>query len=135
MLGRFVDCHAVQRVATPSNRTENEGCVQFGRTQMDNGAVFALPLGLLLPPAGTVENLMAVAAVAATHIGFQPLRIEPTFMVLGHAAGVAAALSIAANVSMRDVDPALLQEALRADGAIMAREQMPASAPGPVRCA
>ena len=130
----FIDCHAVQRVAQPGNRTENEGCVQYGRDLMDQGAVFGLPFGLMLPPAATVSNVMATAALSASHIGFQPLRIEPTFMVLGQAAGTAAALSLNASTPLHQLDPATLQAALQATGAILSRAAMPSSAPGPVHC-
>ena len=77
---------------------------------------FDLPYWLLLPPTSarnpspqTVSepptphsrshdhhaplNLLSVCAPSASHVGFSSLRLEPTLMVLGQAAGAAASLA------------------------------------------
>jgi hypothetical protein len=47
--------------------------------------------------------------------------MEPTFMMLGEAAGTAAALSIKSNVSVQAVDYASLRQRLTASGLRLAR--------------
>jgi hypothetical protein len=135
----FIDVHAVQRVAVAPNSSvvsasgsaappplvlRNEGCVQIGRSRMDQGAIFPIPYGVMVPPPGSARNLLVAGAVSSSHIGYQAFRVEPTFMVLGQAAGTAAALAVA-NTSAsgrgctRCVDGGVLQARLRAGGQVI----------------
>jgi len=50
-------------------------------------------------------------------VGYGCLRLEPQLMVLGQAAGVAAAQSLAQGVDVQDIDVARLQTRLRTLGA------------------
>ena len=56
-------------------------------------APHTLPASIMLPPA--VPNLLAPVAVGASHVGFSSVRLEPTWMLLGGAAGMLAALAVA----------------------------------------
>ena len=56
-------------------------------------APHTLPGSIMLPPA--VPNLLAPVAVGASHVAFSSVRLEPTWMLLGGAAGMLAALAIA----------------------------------------
>lgn len=116
----FIDCHAVQRVAV-GNATRNEGCAQVGRTVMDAGGMFGIPYGLLVPGARTVGNLLVPGAPSASHIGFQAFRVEPTYMVLGEAAGTAAALLLrgGGGGTVQALDTAELRGLLRASGQVL----------------
>ena len=131
----FLDSHPVRRVAAagwlgsnvPARQRgsgpmlQNEGCLQSPR----GSAGWEIPFGIMVPPNGSVVNLLVVCAPSATHVGFQALRVEPTFMTLGHAAGVAAALTVARQVpSPKTVGAAALQAALRRQGAILDRADM-----------
>ena len=129
----FLDSHPVRRVAAagwlgqddvPGDSAptlQNEGCLQSPR----GAAGWEIPFGIMVPPNGSVTNLLVVCAASATHVGFQALRVEPTFMTLGHAAGVAAALTVARRAtSPKMVGAAALQAALRRQGAIIDRAGM-----------
>ena len=51
---------------------------------------------VVTPQRAELSNLLVTATPSGSHIGFSSLRMEPTFMVLGHSAGTAAAI-FAAN--------------------------------------
>ncbi|MFA0746839.1 FAD-dependent oxidoreductase, partial [Fervidibacter sp.] len=77
-----------------------------------------------------VDNLLVCGAVSATHIGFGTLRLEPVWMALGQAAGVAAHLALASSprppshatrpASVRSVPVDQLQRLLLQQGQVIA---------------
>ena len=71
---------------------------------------YTVPYGVILPP--NVDNLLLPVPVSGSHIGFSTLRMEPCWMALGQAAGVAASLAIDDKCKVRNVDIAMLQAAL-----------------------
>jgi hypothetical protein len=76
-------------------------------------SAFDLPYWLLLPPAGDAgPSILSPCAPSASHVGFSSLRLEPTFMILGQAAGVAAALAARGGVRPGKVDTKHLQRIL-----------------------
>jgi hypothetical protein len=67
-----------------------------------------------------VPNLLASGrCISATHEGMAGARVMGTCMAIGQAAGTAAALAVAAGVDPAALDVRALQEALRADGALV----------------
>ena len=58
-----------------------------------------------------------MGAPSATHIGLSTLRMEPQFMIMGHAAGVAASLAVENDLPVKRVDVIALRERLLAGGA------------------
>jgi FAD-dependent oxidoreductase family protein len=67
-----------------------------------------------------VDNLLVSGrCISATHQGMGSSRVMGTCMAIGQAAGTAAALAVRAGVDPRDVDVDALQQALRADGALV----------------
>ena len=80
------------------------------------GRDYYTPYRALLPK--KVDQLI----IAGRHYSAEPAaqkmsREIPPCMVQGEAAGVAAALSLQGNVSLRDVDPSAIQKQMRAQGA------------------
>ena len=59
-----------------------------------------------------VDNLLLPVPVSGSHIGFSTLRMEPCWMALGQAAGIAASLAIDRKVAVQDVDMSILQDLL-----------------------
>ena len=76
-------------------------------------APFAMPYDAMLPKAAQAANLLGPVAVSATHVRYNAVRLEPTWMILGHAAGAAAALCAKDGISAHDVDVQSLQKLLR----------------------
>ena len=78
---------------------------------------FQIPYRSLVPK--TVDGLLVPVACSASHVGYQTIRMEPVFMALGEASGIAAAQAAAAKVELRNIDvPALQREILRRGGVI-----------------
>jgi hypothetical protein len=78
---------------------------------------YTVPYGVMVPK--KVDNLLTPVPVSGTHIGFSTLRMEPCWMALGQAAGVAAAIAIDDGVTPRAVDVAKVQGQLLKQGAVL----------------
>ncbi len=76
---------------------------------------YQIPYGTLVPKEMT--NLLVPVAASSTHVGFCALRLEPIWMSLGQAAGHAAHLARAQEVSVQKVPVDKLQQRLHAAGA------------------
>jgi hypothetical protein len=101
------DCHGIQLIQT-EHGIKLEG--DF------NGAAdpYEIPYRCLTPHG--VRNLLVVAAISASHVAYSSVRMEPVFMMLGHAGGLAAHLAVTGRTSVQDVSIEALQKKLRADG-------------------
>jgi hypothetical protein len=77
-----------------------------------------LPYRILVPK--RVDGLLVPVACSASHVGYQTIRMEPVFMALGEASGIAAAQAASTQVELRNVDvPALQREILKRGGVIL----------------
>ncbi len=80
------------RPPAPLYPTLVEGDFAFSTTP------FQIPYGVIVPKG--VSNLWVPVAVSASHVGYSALRLEPTWTALGHAAGLAAHLSLKRRFSV-----------------------------------
>jgi hypothetical protein len=78
---------------------------------------YTIPYGVIVPK--RIDGLLIPVPVSGTHIGFSTLRMEPCWMALGQAAGIAASLSLRHDGPLREVDVAELQEELLRQGAVL----------------
>jgi FAD dependent oxidoreductase len=76
----------------------------------------------LRPRAAECSNLLVPCCVSASHAAFGSVRMEPVFMMLGHAAGTAASLAVERNVAVQEVSYPLLRERLLAEKQILEYE-------------
>jgi|UniRef100_UPI0037842792 hypothetical protein len=108
-LGCFpVDSHVVRRLATPDGKEViNEGGF------LVIPPIYEIPYRVLTPKAAECENLLVTCALSSSRVAFNSLRVEPTWMMLGQAAGTAAALAQKGKISVQRVDAAELQRRLR----------------------
>lgn len=92
-----------------------------GEEQKDDGAqpeerVYEIPYGSLVP--WKIDNLLiAGRCISSTHEGQSAIRIQPTCMAMGEAAGVAASICVLDNVIPRKINMSLLQSTLIKEGA------------------
>ena len=73
----------------------------------------------MLPKHTEATNLLVPVAFSASHVAYSSVRMEPQYMILGQAAGAAAAMAITANSAMQDIATDKLTAKLRSQGAMM----------------
>jgi hypothetical protein len=82
-----------------------------------------LPYRLLVPKC--VDGLLVPVACSASHVGYQTIRMEPVFMALGEACGIAAKTAIDAKTELRAVDVATVQREILKRGGVILYEAQP----------
>jgi hypothetical protein len=113
-LGSYnADSHHVQRVPDAEGAALNEGDFQVPVKP------YAIPYRSLLPKAEECANLLVPVCLSASHVAYGSIRMEPVYMILGQAAGVAASLAVERS-SVQEVPVGRLQERLRAQKAVLA---------------
>ncbi len=112
----FVDCHHVQRVAVSATQFMNEGRIWEKVEQP-----YEISYKIITPRAQHCKNLLVPVAVSASHVAFCSLRVEVTWMQLGHAAGIAAAIAAREKRPVQLIDILKLQQQLRTEGVIFKR--------------
>jgi hypothetical protein len=84
---------------------------------------FQLPYRIMLPR--HVDGLLVPVACSTTHVGYQTLRMEPVFMALGEAAGIAGAFAAATNTEPRRLDVTAVQREIIRRGGVILYENAP----------
>lgn len=111
-----IDAHNAQRFYQVENGVtwvRNEGDVE----KDGNLGPGSMPYSMLVPKRAELTNLIVPIACSASHIGFGTIRLEPQWMMLGQAAGLAAAQAVSAGIAVQDVNVTTLQAQLTALGA------------------
>ncbi len=83
-----------------------------------NGKYYTIPYRALIPRR-SVNLLVAGRCISSTHEAQASYRIMPTVCTLGQAAGLAAAMAKASDISVREIDVPALRDKLRAAGAVI----------------
>lgn len=108
-----MDSHNTQRYAK-DGRVWNEGDVQVG-----GFSPYPISYRSIVPKKSQCSNLLVPVCLAASHISYGSIRMEPVFMVLGQSAATAAAFAIDGNSAVQDVPYSKLRERLLADEQIL----------------
>jgi hypothetical protein len=117
-----MDSHNVHRYVTKEGYVRNEGDIQVGVSP------YPISYRSIRPQKAECENLLVPVCLAASHIAYGSIRMEPVFMVLGQSAATAASQALDANVAVQDIDYGKLKERLLEDHQVL-------SWAGPVRTA
>ena len=93
-----MDSHNVHRYVTKDGKVRNEGDIQVGVSP------YPISYRSIRPKKSECENLLVPVCLAASHIAYGSIRMEPVFMVLGQSSATAACQAIDANVAVQDID-------------------------------
>jgi len=115
------DSHNVQRFVQPDGSVQNEGNMEV-RVEP-----YQIPYRIMLPRRAEAANLLVPVPFSASHVVYSSMRMEPQYMMIGQAAGVAAALALRHGVGVHDVDVTELHRELKSQG--MTDVYDPATAP------
>ena len=91
-----------------------------GRVHLDGffgyeSVPYTIPFGVMVPK--EVGNLLFPVPVSGSHVGFSTMRMEPCWMALGEAAGVAAAIAVREGLPVQDLPVPSIQDRLLDEGA------------------
>jgi hypothetical protein len=81
---------------------------------------YGIPYRSMLPQPSDCSNLIVPVCISASHVAFASVRMEVQYQMLGHAAGLAAAHSLRAELDPHDIDRRILLDDLRAQGQVLA---------------
>ena len=105
-----MDSHNCQRIVVEKDgvpMVKNEGNVE-----QKVGGPFPISYRSLTPRREECTNLLVPIAMSASHIAYGSIRMEPVFMVLGQACGIAAAL---AEGMVQEVDASQIRGIMQTD--------------------
>jgi hypothetical protein len=107
------DSHNIQRVAMPDGTVKNEGDVQVPVEP------YEIAYRSITPRGSETDNLLVPVCLSASHAAYSSVRMEPQYMIIGQAAGVAAAIAVHRQRRVQEVGISELQERLQRHGAIL----------------
>lgn len=114
-MGSFlIDCHIVQRILAEDGTVRDEGSFQ------DTPALpYQIAYRSLTPKRAECENLLVPVCLSASHIAYCSIRMEPVYMAMGHASGLAAVQALRGRTSVQAIDVPALQKKLREQKAVL----------------
>jgi len=116
-----IDIHVVQRLAFLINTqlvADNEG-----QLVVSTEKPYGISYNIMLPSRKKLTNLLVPVCNSASHVAYGAIRVEPTFVQLGQAAGIASTLALKQSIAVQDVQPSQIQTILKKQGA----EYLPSS--------
>ena len=114
-----IDSHDCQRVATKDG-VINEGTIMPVRMKgRPHGYPYHVPYRAITPLDAECSNLLVPVALSCTHVAYSSIRVEPTWMILGQSAGIAAALSAKQNLAVQRLPYPALRERLLAQKQVL----------------
>ena len=127
-----IDSHDCQRIATADGAVVNEGTIfpvrMSGRR---HGYPYQVPYRSILPKPQECDNLLVPVALSCTHVAISSIRVEPTWMILGQSAGIAAALAAGDDVAVQELPYPKLRAQLLAAGQVLELPELPPLPPKP----
>ncbi len=105
--GYALDSHVVQRVVI-NDHVENEGNIS-----VHGFDPYPISYRSIIPKRTEIHNLCVPVCVSSSHAAYGSLRMEPVFMALGQASGVAAFMAMKEGRILQDLSAQAIQKELR----------------------
>jgi hypothetical protein len=127
-----IDSHDCQRIARADGTVIDEGTIMPQRMPgRRHGYPYHVPYRSLLPKKSECENLLVPVALSATHVAYCSIRVEPTWMILGQSAGIAAAMAADRGAAAADLAYPELRARLLAQKQVLDLPVLPDLPPEP----
>jgi ribulose 1,5-bisphosphate synthetase/thiazole synthase len=81
-----------------------EGNMFVGGAVGPTNSPYPIPYRAIVPKKHECTNLLVPVLFSASHLGYASARMEPTFMVVGESAGIAAIHALEENVPVQDIE-------------------------------
>ncbi|MBB5438156.1 hypothetical protein HDC92_001831 [Pedobacter sp. AK017] len=121
-----IDSHDCQRIATADGGFINEGTIFPAHVKGRYiGQPHQIPYRAITPKPAECTNLLVPVCVSSTHVAFSSIRVEPTWIVLGQSAGIAAAMAVEQAVNVQDISYPALAQRLKTQKQILNLPQLP----------
>ncbi len=115
-MGSFIiDCHIVRRIVTEDGAVADEGSFPDSPVKP-----YQIPYRSIVPKPEQCTNLLVPVCISASHVAYCSIRMEPQYMMMGHAAGLAAAEAARSNRTVQAIDVETLRAKLREQKAVLA---------------
>jgi hypothetical protein len=101
-----IDSHNCQRIVV-DGMVRNEG-----NTYISGFPPYPVSYRAIIPKRVEVKNVIVPVCLSASHSVYGSIRMEPVFMVLGQASGLAASMAINENKPVQEIDVTKLQNEL-----------------------
>jgi len=115
-----MDSHNTTRYVTKEGFVRNEGDIQIGTRP------YPISYRSIRPKAEQCTNLLVPVCLAASHIAYGSIRMEPVFMVMGQSAATAAVHAIDQGTTVQAIDYVKLKAQMLKDGQVLDFESPPA---------
>ena len=102
-----LDSHVVQRVVI-DDHVENEGNIS-----VHGFDPYYISYRAIIPKSEEISNLIVPVCISSSHAAYGSIRMEPVFMELGHAAGVASWLAVKNDQKVHEVNVTDIKKELR----------------------
>lgn len=106
--GYHADSHAKCHSTLPGGGYTQDG--DMHDDVQDGRSYWNLPFAAIKPPSAIIRNMLEVGCPAVSDIVICSLRMEPTWMSIGEAAGVAAYIGVRDNIPVSEVPYAKIKE-------------------------
>ncbi len=117
-----MDSHNVQRYVDAQGHARNEGDFQ-----VSPGGAYPISYRAIVPRRGECTNLLVPVCLAASHVAYGSIRMEPVFLILGQSAATAAALAIDEQIDVQSVEYSKLRKRLIDDKQVLDLPRRPGS--------
>ena len=111
----MVDIYPCRLIATADGKVASEGETSI----LVSPGPYQIPYESIVPKREECDNLLVPVCMSASHTALASIRMEPTYMLMGEAAGIAAVRSLDENVAVQSIDQQAYRKELLKAGMIL----------------